>query len=208
MTVKTARTPQSRAATHPRIALVNPRPVDLGARLRDLRKARHWTLAEAANRTDLARSTLSKIENRQMSPTFDVLQKIATGFGLDVATLLASPGPSPPLARRSITRQGQGTPYVMPNYDHEFLCTELAHRKFTPIRTRVRARSFTDFSGWIRHPGEDYVLVLEGAVEFYSEFYEPVRLAAGDCVHYDSAMGHAFISVSQKDALLLWVSAA
>ncbi|MGH9579228.1 MAG: cupin domain-containing protein, partial [Terriglobales bacterium] len=122
--------------------------------------------------------------------------------------LVASPNPSSPLGRRSITRLGRGRPYAMPNYEHEFLCTELAHKKFTPIRTRVRARSFSDFPGWVRHPGEDYVLVLEGEVEFYSEFYEPVRLSAGDCVHYDSTMGHAFISVSPKDAVILWVTAA
>ena len=199
---------KSRPVSHPHIEVVNPRPLDLGRRLRELRKARHWTLEEVANKTGLARSTLSKIENRQMSPTFDLLQKIATGFGIDVGMLVASPEPSLPLGRRSITRVGQGRPYAMPNYEHEFLCTELAQRKFTPIRTRVRARSFADFPEWVRHPGEDYVLVLEGEVEFHSEFYEPVRLAAGDCVHFDSAMGHAFISVSPKDAVILWVTAA
>ena len=41
-------------------------PVDLGARVRELRKARNWTLEQAANQAGLARSTLSKIENGQM----------------------------------------------------------------------------------------------------------------------------------------------
>ena len=46
-----------------------PEPLDLGARVRELRKARDWTLEQAAGQAGLARSTLSKIENGQMSPT-------------------------------------------------------------------------------------------------------------------------------------------
>ena len=48
-------------------------PLDLGLRVRELRKARNWTLEQAATQAGLARSTLSKIENGQMSPTYDAL---------------------------------------------------------------------------------------------------------------------------------------
>ena len=44
-------------------------PLELGSRVRELRKARNWTLEQAAQQAGLARSTLSKIENGQMSPT-------------------------------------------------------------------------------------------------------------------------------------------
>lgn len=50
-----------------------PQPIDLGARVRELRKDRNWPLEQAANHAGLARSTLSKIENGQMSPTYDAL---------------------------------------------------------------------------------------------------------------------------------------
>ena len=43
-------------------------PLDLGSRVRELRKSRGWTLEQAAVKAGLARSTLSKIENGQMSP--------------------------------------------------------------------------------------------------------------------------------------------
>ena len=51
-------------------------PLDLGIRVRELRKAKGWTLEQAAARAGLARSTLSKIENGQMSPTYDALKKL------------------------------------------------------------------------------------------------------------------------------------
>ena len=45
-------------------------PLKLGARVREIRRSHAWTLEEASKRTGLARSTLSKIENEQISPTF------------------------------------------------------------------------------------------------------------------------------------------
>ena len=55
-------------------------PVDLGVRVRELRKARGWTLEQAASQAGLARSTLSKIENAQMSPTYDALKNWLLGW--------------------------------------------------------------------------------------------------------------------------------
>lgn len=57
----------------------------------------------------------------------------------------------------------------------------------------------------MRHQGEEFLLVLKGSIAFYSEFYEPIALDEGDCIYYDSGMGHACISVSKDDAQILWV---
>jgi DNA-binding XRE family transcriptional regulator len=45
-------------------------PLDLGQRVRGLRKAKKWALEQAAQQAGQARFTLSKIENGQMSPTY------------------------------------------------------------------------------------------------------------------------------------------
>lgn len=66
----------------------------LGDRIRHLRRERKLTLEEAGRLTSLAASTLSKIENDQMSPTFDVVQKLAHGFDIDITELFARHRPS------------------------------------------------------------------------------------------------------------------
>jgi mannose-6-phosphate isomerase-like protein (cupin superfamily) len=75
-----------------------------------------------------------------------------------------------------------------------------------PYRTTVRARAFEDFDGWVRHEGEEFLLVLSGRVRFFTEFYEPVEMGEGDSAYYDAAMGHCLISVSPEDAVILWVT--
>jgi transcriptional regulator with XRE-family HTH domain len=183
-------------------------PLKLGARVREFRRRNSWTLEEVSHRTGLARSTLSKIENEQMSPTFEVVQKLAAGLQIELPQLFVAAEAAGTSGRRTLTRAGEGRARVTPTYEHELLNVELAQKKMVPFKTRVRARSFDEFSSWVRHPGEEFLYVLEGAIAFYTEYYEPVVLSAGDSVYYDSDMGHACVSASEEDALILWVSTA
>lgn len=183
-------------------------PLRLGQRVREIRRRNNWTLEDASQRTGLARSTLSKIENDQMSPTFDVVRRLAAGLEIELPQLFVETESHKASGRRAITRSGEGRPRVTATYEHELLCVELAQRKMIPFRTRVRARSFDEFASWVRHPGEEFLYVLDGEIAFYTEFYEPVTLATGDSVYYDSDMGHACVSLGERDATILWVSTA
>ncbi|MEM6439058.1 MAG: XRE family transcriptional regulator [Pseudomonadota bacterium] len=181
-------------------------PIDLGARVREIRKTQGWTLEAAATRAGLARSTLSKIENGQMSPTFDAVQKLARGLGLTMPQLFAPPADARALSRRAVTRDGEGRPHPTATYEHALLAPELARKRMLPYRTVVRARSLDAFDGWVRHEGEEFLYVLEGRVRLYTEHYEPVDLARGDGAYYDAAMGHNVVSLSTEDATILWVT--
>ncbi|MBT7647000.1 MAG: cupin domain-containing protein, partial [Rhodospirillaceae bacterium] len=75
-----------------------------------------------------------------------------------------------------------------------------------PFELILRARSLDDFEDWDRHDTEDFVHVLKGTMVLFTEFYEPVTLEAGDSIYYDGHMGHAAVSVSDRDAVVLWVS--
>ncbi|ELR65610.1 Putative transcriptional regulator [Photobacterium marinum] len=183
-------------------------PLQLGKRLKEIRVAHGLTLEEASKRTGLARSTLSKIENEQISPTFQAMQKLAGGLEIDIPQLFAPPKQIRATGRRDITRIDEGKPHPTTTYEHELLATQLTNKKMMPFKSRVRARRFEDYSDWIRHDGEEFLLVLFGEIIFYSEFYEPVNLKEGDSVYYDATMGHMLVSVSNEDAHILWVTAS
>ncbi len=183
-----------------------PEPVDLGARVRELRKARKWTLEQAASQAGLARSTLSKIENGQMSPTYDALKKLATGLEISVPQLFTPPERDQVIGRMAVTKMGAGTAHATATYEHELLAEALTKKQMLPYRARVRARSMEEFDGWVRHDGEEFLYVLTGVVRLYTEFYEPVEMRRGDSAYYDGSMGHNVISVSDEDATILWVT--
>ncbi|WP_192037007.1 XRE family transcriptional regulator [Halomonas sp. YLGW01] len=181
-------------------------PLQLGERLKEIRLSNHWTLEDVSKRTGLARSTLSKIENDHISPTFTAVQKLINGLDIDLPQLLSQPKPqSRTLGRRDLTRTGEGQQHPTPTYEHELLSCQLAQKHMIPFKTIVRARAFSEFSEWVRHDGEEFLIVLEGAILLYTEFYEPLRLEHGDSIYFDSDMGHALVSVSDDDAVVLSV---
>ena len=183
-----------------------PEPLELGTRVRELRKARAWTLEQAATHAGLARSTLSKIENGQMSPTYDALKKLATGLGISVPQLFTPPQRDQINGRMAVTKSGAGTAHATVTYEHELLAETLSKKTMLPYRARVRARSMDEFDGWVRHDGEEFLYVLTGVVRLYTEFYEPVEMRRGDSAYYDAAMGHNVVSISEEDATILWVT--
>ena len=183
-----------------------PEPLNLGQRVRELRKAKGWTLDQAAGQAGLARSTLSKIENGQMSPTYDAVKKLAEGLKISVPQLFTPAGKAQVSGRMAVTKSGSGQSHVTTTYEHELLAGGLSRKQMLPYRATIRARSMEEFDGWVRHDGEEFLFVLTGVIRLYTEFYEPVELRRGDSAYYDATMGHNVISLSDEAATLLWVT--
>lgn len=181
-------------------------PLNLGERVRDLRKDRKWTLEQAAQKAGLARSTLSKIENGQMSPTYDALKKLAIGLEISFPQLFTPPQKDQINGRMVVTKSGDGVNHITTTYEHELLGESLTKKRMLPYRARIRARNIDEFGGWVRHDGEEFLYVLTGVVKLYTEFYEPVEMRRGDSAYYDASMGHNVISTSAEDATILWVT--
>lgn len=178
---------------------------DLGERLRVIRLERKWTLDEASKHSSVGRSTLSKIENGLMSPTFDLLRKITRGLDIDLVELFDESADLEPKGRRSITRKGEGKIHATPTYRHELLATDISHKRMLPFKSIITARSIDEFPAWVRHDGEEMLIVVSGAVEVHTEYYAPAILQEGDSIYFDSRMGHRVISVGPGDAEVFWV---
>jgi quercetin dioxygenase-like cupin family protein len=74
-----------------------------------------------------------------------------------------------------------------------------------PIFTRVKARSIEQFGAMIQHPGQEFLFVLEGAIDLYIEPDGPVRMHAGDSYYFDARSAHAAVSVGVGDAIIVSV---
>ena len=180
----------------------------LGKRLKRMRRERGWTLADVSARTGLAVSTLSKVENNRMSLTYNNLARLASGLEIDLANFFTSAAVQDTFGRRVVCHRGEGQLHETANFAHEYLVAELLHRRMVPICSRVKTRSFEEFGELDRHLGEEFVYVLEGAIELYVEPEAPLRLRAGDSCYFDARAGHAAISVGASDALILSVVSA
>ncbi|WP_291732141.1 XRE family transcriptional regulator [Leisingera sp. F5] len=178
----------------------------LGKMIRDARKEKGLTLEEAARAAAIGRSTLSKIENNQTRPSFEIIRRLMQTLELETPQLFVQSGQSGVTGRRDFTRTGLGEHKETSTYDHELLCSELTSKRMVPYISTIKARDVTEFDNWVRHQGEEFMFVLSGELILYTEHYRPLRMGAGDSVYYDSGMGHGCVSVSTEDARVLWVS--
>ncbi|MEM5342897.1 helix-turn-helix domain-containing protein [Paraburkholderia azotifigens] len=178
---------------------------ELGKRVKAARMHLDYTLEAASRACGVSRSTLSKVENGVMSPTFDVLQKIVHGLKIDLGELFGSATRPRANGRRAVTRKGEGKPHSAGCYRMELLATELAKKSMYPFRIRITAHSLDEFTEWGRHEGEEFLFVLSGSVCLYSELYAPTDLQEGDSIYFDSRTGHAAVSTSTEDAEVLWL---
>jgi len=163
------------------------------------------TLQELGERSGLATSTLSKIENGQISPTFETIQAIADGLGLGIAEIFAGHDRVEVSGRRTITKKGEGIRRSISQYDYELLCAELVGKQFIPLLTTVKARSTAEFPGLVKHDGEEFFFVLKGSVTLHTEHWAEATLEEGDSAYFDSKMGHAIVSAGDEDAQILWI---
>ena len=174
---------------------------DLGARLRAIRAEHGWRIADVSRMTGLAGSTISKVENGQMSLTYDKLLQLVHGLNLDFSVLFSTKpapvDPTPVTARRSIGRESDIAHVDVEWYgSYGYLNTDIANKKMTPILGEVTAQSIKEVGGLFKHSGEEFIYVLSGSIEVHTEFYSPVILQVGESMYIDSNMGHAYLAAS------------
>lgn len=178
----------------------------LAERLKSLRLQQGLTQGQVTLASGISTPTLSKIENSQLSPTYDVLLRLAHALGVDIAELFTTAQSHMGACCCSIERKHSGEIHDTPLYRHRLLYSQLANKKMMPFVTRIKKHHVQADEGWSHHEGEEFVYVLSGQIQLHTEFYQPVVLDQGEGFYIDSRMRHRVISLSQTDAEVLWVS--
>lgn len=179
-----------------------------GRRLRELRRKNDWTLAQLAERAGLAISTISKAERGIIALTYDRLAQLAEGLDVDMAAFFAAEGKSFTPGTFAVARKGEFRRQETSNYVYEMLFPELWHKAMNPMMGTLKAHDVLDFEEFVRHPGQEFLVVMEGRVTVHLDGRDPVTLDQGDSLYFDSALGHLYASDGDNDARILVVCTA
>lgn len=179
---------------------------DLAQKLSEIRASRRLTLREIQSLTQIPASTLSKVQNGQATLSYEALVRLAQGLGIEVSDLFTRRAVDVKAGRRAITPRGAGLEEATESYKFHLLCSDLVHKKMNPAILEITARTLHDAGGLSSHEGEEFIFVLSGTVDIYSEDYTPARLQSGDALYLDSTSGHAYVNVGEEHARLLAVT--
>ena len=158
-----------------------PDPVDvrLGRRLAELRNEHGWSLGELAERSGISRSTLSRAERAETSPTASLLNRLCAVYGRTMSQLLseieAEPAPLVRAADQPVW-EDRASGFVRRSVSppHGGLRGEM-------VEGRLAAGADISYDRPPVPGLEQHIWVLEGALTVTAQDAEH-RLGEGDCL--------------------------
>lgn len=170
-----------------------------GRRLRGARKKYGWTLSDVAQRSGVSVPTISRAERGQLALSYEKFSALARALKMDMSDMFAEADDAGgELQGPIVTRAGQGVAYRGLAFTYEFLATQATGKQMSPILGTVHARAVNGPEDFARHEGEEFVYILNGALDVHFETGEVVHLARGDSLYFDSRIGHAYVSTSRQ----------
>ncbi len=180
---------------------------EMGARLRAERKARKMTLQALSRASGIAVSTLSKAELGQIALSYEKFAALAGALGIDMTRMFMLPDASQAAVAPTFVKNklSDARDYVTENYHYRLLRGEYPGKKMTPMLALIDSRKVVEFEDYIRHPGQEFALVLSGKVRIQFENGDSVVLGKLETAYFDSSIGHVYLSMSKKPAEVLAV---
>jgi quercetin dioxygenase-like cupin family protein/ribosome-binding protein aMBF1 (putative translation factor) len=194
--------PDAVAAAHERVK--DEQAVTHGQRLRLAREARHFTLAELAEKTGVPENDLAQVEAGEALLPLGQLIKVSKTLSLKVSEVISTGEESFTIVRqgerRTISRFGK-TKQAGAGYEYESLAPGKKGRLMEPFVVTLHP---TDGGEPSSHDGQEFIYVLEGEMEVWIDDAREV-LKPGDAVYYDSTTIHLVKAHGNNPAKILAV---
>lgn len=159
----------------------DPLELRLAARLAELRTERAWSLDDLAERAGVSRSTLSRLERAEISPTTALLGKLCATYQLTMSQLLAEVEPAPaPLVRadrQAVWRDDDA------GISRRSVSPPSAGLRGELVEVTLRPGADIAYDGSPVPGLEHHVWILEGAVEITVEGTAH-EARTGDCLRF------------------------
>jgi transcriptional regulator with XRE-family HTH domain len=174
---------------------------ELGAKVARARSARGWSLAQLAQRAGVSAATVHKIEKSGMTPTIASLMKIAAALGTSVAYFVDEPATQDVIVVRHDERAQVYT--SKSGLDLRNLSGRYGGFAMAGAEATVEPNADSGPTP-MSHPGEELVIVLDGAMEFVidGKLHE---LGVGDSVHFRALRQHSWRNPTAEPARVMWL---
>ncbi|MFH8369366.1 helix-turn-helix domain-containing protein [Streptomyces sp. NPDC018031] len=153
----------------------------LANRLAELRAARGWSLDELGRRTDISRSTLSRLERAEISPTATLLGRLCAAYERTMSQLLAEVESEPPQLVRA-ERQAVWRDETS-GFDRRSVSPPHPGLRGEVVEGILRPGADISYDGPPVPGLEQHIWVLEGVLEV-AVGGAVHRIGAGDCLRF------------------------
>jgi len=175
--------------------------VDVGERLRAIRRLRRLTLKTVADRADLSESFLSQVERGRANASVASLKRIAAALGVNVADLFEPNGST---GKPRVLRREARPNLAFGTLGRKFMLTPRPLENLQVIVGEFDAGGSTGDEPYTHGDSEELLVVLEGNVSLQlgSDVFE---LATGDSIDYRSSTPHRLVNSGGDLAEVMWI---
>jgi transcriptional regulator with XRE-family HTH domain len=169
--------------------------LNLGNKIRNLRKQRAMTLQEVSDITGLSKPLLSQIENNLAAPPIATLIKISTALGVKISHFFQDHNKEDRIVvvkkneRYSVKKLFHHKNESRIGYRWESLAYPMVGKQMEPFVVEIEPMDEKNLS-FNDHKGEEFHFVLDGIVEFKSA-EQLHHLEKGDSIYFDAGIPHA-----------------
>jgi transcriptional regulator with XRE-family HTH domain len=168
----------------------------LGARVKDLRRERGYTLDELAGRSGVSRAMISKLERGEKNPTLVIAARLAEGLGVSLSRLAGVEDRREiivvPRERRMVLRDPET------GFERQSLSPTFAGRGVEFIRNVVPEGSTSGEFPPHRRGVEEHVVVEKGRIKA-TLGGEEYLLREGDAIYFEADVPHRFDNVGEGE---------
>jgi XRE family transcriptional regulator, regulator of sulfur utilization len=165
----------------------------LGQRVQALRTDRGLTLRDLADRSDVSVSMLSSVERGEKAPTVVVLDRIATGLDVTLASLVAGPDVARIIVRRAEDQDRVDEPG---GWQRTILTPVVPGVNFEWIRSTLPPGCDAGTFPAYAVGSHEFVAVASGTLTLTVGERE-LTLSAGDSVYFAADAPHAYANQGQ-----------
>ncbi|MET0017849.1 cupin domain-containing protein [Oscillibacter sp.] len=174
--------------------------LEIGSRLRRLRKEKCLSIAALAERSGVSTGLISQIERDMVSPTVVSIYRIAQALDTNISYFFPVPDEKPyvllhPGERQHIQLAGGAR-------DYELLTPSSPERTLDMVLVTLRGGACFDRE-CVSHAGEECGYVLSGILTVLLDGQE-VDLFPGESIHFPSTRPHVYINTHPEDCISIW----
>jgi quercetin dioxygenase-like cupin family protein/DNA-binding XRE family transcriptional regulator len=174
-------------------------PIELGNRLRELRRERGYSLSQVAQQTHISRSFLGLVESGKSDITITKLMRLTRFYGLHIADIL----PDGNLTDSVLVRRAESQHVHSPTEGIDvLLLSKRASREMSPVIATFDPGGESEMSS---HEGEEFLHVLEGRFSLTLGNDEPLILDEGDSAHFRAANPHCYKNIADRRGRIFYV---
>lgn len=174
--------------------------MDVGARLKTLRKLKGFSQRELAKRAGVTNSTISMIEKNSVSPSVSSLKKVLAGIPMSLVDFFsteAAADQAPTVVYRSTDLLDIGSK----NVAMQLIGKDHPNRSLSFMRETYPAGTDTG-TDMLTHEGEEAGLVVAGRLEL-TVGNDVYLLDTGDSYYFESTLPHRFRNPFDESCVLV-----